>query len=173
MTENKLEYLAIDLITNGPKVPGACVVDATGVTWTATTSSSSHSKKENGEKEDQSRAAASKKIVAPATDIKEINYSQVPGGVQVLLRVKPDKGSAKTIVLQGFRGADVKPLKEFVAAQVVVCCARKEAVVPEKLKAFVVKDGGNGRGRSASVGKAEPAFRDSAFADATSSAVKQ
>ena len=117
MTENELEYPAIDLITNGPKVPGACVVDATGVTWTATTSSSSHSKKENGEKEDQSRAAASEKIVAPATDIKEINYSQVPGGVQVLLRVKPDKDSAKTIVLQGFRGADVKPLKEFVAAQ--------------------------------------------------------
>ena len=117
MTENKLEYPAIDLITNGPKVPGACVVDATGVTWTATTSSSKGGGKENGEKEDHARAAASKKIVAPATDIKEINYSQVPGGVQVLLRVKPDKGSAKTIVLQGFRGADVKPLKEFVAAQ--------------------------------------------------------
>jgi len=45
MTENKLEYPAIDLITNGPKVPGACVMDATGVTWTATTSSS-HIRKE-------------------------------------------------------------------------------------------------------------------------------
>ena len=41
--------------------------------------------------------------------------------------------------------AKTKGGKEFVAAQVVVCCARKEAVVPEKLKAFVVKDGGNGR----------------------------
>ena len=110
-----LEYSAIDLITNGPKVPGSCVMDATGVTWTAT-DDSIPKENEAGAGGDQSKKKK-KKIFAPASDIKEINYSQVPGGVQVLLRTKPEKGPAKSIVLQGFRGADVKPLKEFVSAK--------------------------------------------------------
>ena len=50
MTENKLEYPAIDLITNGPKVPGACVMDATGVTWTATSSTERREEEKKTEK---------------------------------------------------------------------------------------------------------------------------
>jgi len=42
--------------------------------------------------------------------------------------------------------AKTKGGKEFIAAQAVVCCAKKEAVMPEKLKAFMSKEsGGYGR----------------------------
>ena len=115
----KLEYSAVDVITNGPKVRGSCVMDSSGVTWTSSEESNqNHHRKENDDDDDDDGDRSStSKIFAAAGDIKEINYSQVPGGVQVLLRVKPEKGSAKTICLQGFRGADVKPLKEFVSSQ--------------------------------------------------------
>ena len=62
--------------------------------------------------------------------------------------------------------AKTKGGKEFVAARVVVCCARKEAVVPEKLKAFVVKDGGICRVKtSESINVFDPVYvkREAAF----------
>ena len=109
MVEEKLEYSAVDVITNGPRVRGSCVMDSSGVTWTSSEESQQNPRKENDDDDDDDGDRSStSKIFAAAGDIKEINYSQVPGGVQVLLRVKPEKGSAKTICLQGFRGQEAR-----------------------------------------------------------------
>ena len=71
---------------------------SSGVTWTSSENQSNHHRKSD---DDDVEIDLPSKIFAAAGDIKEINYSQVPGGVQVLLRVKPEKGRRKRYVYKG------------------------------------------------------------------------
>ena len=109
MSAEKLEWQNIDLITNGPRKQGFLEFFQSGeIKWTSAKNVTKKNKKES-EQEQQPRVIQYQK-----QEIQEINYSQVPGGVQLLIRVKTLKQQkSRTICFQGFKGADIKPIKEF------------------------------------------------------------